>query len=268
MSYANAWLKWFNVIEGGAAGLSDRMIELGNLKHARDVLDVGTGIGEPAVSAARALSDGGRVLAIDPDLAMVEIARDRAERMGVSNINFTATDVESMSLTASSFDVVLARWSLMFVEDVAGTLRDLAEALRPGGRMIAAVWSSPSEVPALSLAKKAVHEHFGWPDSAYVLPRTFGLSDIGAMEQIFIEAGYLGVSTELFRVAYEFDSAASFIQYRIDVAGPLWDGMEDEPAEVRSAAFQAIEEALQPYRIAGGRYRIENHAYCIAGQVG
>ena len=67
MSYAKAWLKWFDVIEGGAAPLSARMIQLANLKRSHDVLDIGTGIGEPAVSVVLALDHDVRVLAIDRD---------------------------------------------------------------------------------------------------------------------------------------------------------------------------------------------------------
>jgi ubiquinone/menaquinone biosynthesis C-methylase UbiE len=63
--YAKAWLKWFDVIEQGAGPLSTRMIELADIGGADTVLDIGTGIGEPALCAAMRLDDNGRVLAID-----------------------------------------------------------------------------------------------------------------------------------------------------------------------------------------------------------
>ena len=75
------------------------------------------------------------------------------------------------------------------------------------------------------------------------------------------------VSIEPFPVAFEFASSASFIQYRTDVAGPLWEGMENEPTHVKRAAFKAIENAMQFYRVSSGHYRLVNHAYCIAGRV-
>jgi ubiquinone/menaquinone biosynthesis C-methylase UbiE len=267
MSYANAWLKWFDVIEKGAAPLSARMIELANLKRVHDVLDIGTGIGEPAVSAALALDHDARVLAIDRDPEMIAIARGRAKKFDVPNIDFEVADIESMDLAAYRFDAILARWSLMSVQDKLGVISKLAEALRPGGHLVAAAWASPSDVPALTLAKKAVYEHFGWPDSAYVLPKAFAMSDIGAMEQMFIDAGFHNVSTEPFPVSYQFASPASFIQYRLDVAGPLWEGMDIDSAEMKCAAFQAIEEAMQAYRISDNHYRLVNHAYCISGQI-
>jgi ubiquinone/menaquinone biosynthesis C-methylase UbiE len=267
MSYAKAWLKWFDVIEAGAAPLSAKMIELADLDRAHDVLDVGTGIGEPAISAALALDSGGRILGVDRDPAMISIAYDRAKESGATNIDFTVADIETMSLGERDFDAILARWSLMFVGDTLGTFRKLAKSLRPGGRLVVAAWAAPGDVPALTLAKKAVHEHFGWPDSTYVVPRAFALSDTKATERTFFDAGFSNVSIEPFPVAFEFASSASFIQYRTDVAGPLWEGMENEPTHVKRAAFKAIENAMQIHRVSSGHYRLVNHAYCIAGRV-
>ena len=34
------------------------------------------------------------------------------------------------------------------------------------------------------------------------------------------------------------------------------------------AGFEDFKLHLQPYRISGGHYRLVNHAYCIAGQIG
>jgi ubiquinone/menaquinone biosynthesis C-methylase UbiE len=268
MSYANAWLKWFDLIEKGASPLSARMIELADLKHAHDVLDIGTGIGEPAVSAALALGRDGRVLAIDRDPEMIAIARARAKEFDVPNIDFHVADVETIDLARYSFDAILARWSLMSAQDKPGVIAKLAEALRPGGHLVAAAWASPSDVPALTLAKKTICDHFGWPDSTYVLPKAFAMSDIGATEQLFIDAGFGNVSTKLLPVVYEFASPALFIQYRLDVAGPLWEGMDKDSEEVKDAAFQAIEEAMQPYRISDNQYRLVNRAYCVSGQIG
>ena len=50
---AASWEKWFHIIEGGAQGLSDRMVELAAIGPGARVLDVASGLGEPAVAAAR-----------------------------------------------------------------------------------------------------------------------------------------------------------------------------------------------------------------------
>jgi SAM-dependent methyltransferase len=42
-----------------------------------------------------------------------------------------------------AFDVVLACLSVMFVVDRAAAVREIARVLRPGGRIVAAVWAGP-----------------------------------------------------------------------------------------------------------------------------
>lgn len=268
MSYANAWLKWFDVIEQGAGPLSTRMIELADIGGADIVLDIGTGIGEPAVSAAMRLDDNGRVLAIDRDPSMIAIGQERAEARGVSNVEFVVSDVETMDLASCSLDAVLARWSMMFVGDLTGVLVKLARALRRGGHLVTVVWESPSEVPALSLAKCAVHRHFSWPEPTYGPHSSFALSDIAITKKLIVEAGFDNVYGERFAVSYEFASPADYIQNRLDLTGPIWEGMESDPMPVRRAAFSAIEEAMEPYRTSSGSYRMVNQAYCIAGRIG
>ena len=62
---AAAWDKWFHIIEGGAQALSDRMVALAAIGPGAQVLDVASGLGEPAVAAARRAGPSGRVLATE-----------------------------------------------------------------------------------------------------------------------------------------------------------------------------------------------------------
>ena len=133
MSYADHWLKWFHVIERGASGLSTRMLDLARAEEAVQLLDVGTGIGEPAITAATYMQNFGQVLAIDRDPIMIGLARARARARGVDNVDFVIADIDTLGLASASMDTILARWSLMFVGNLPVVLQDLARILRPGG---------------------------------------------------------------------------------------------------------------------------------------
>lgn len=267
MSYANAWLKWFDVIEGGAAPLTDRMLALSELKGGHHVLDIGTGLGEPALSAATRLDKAGHVLAVDRDPTMIDLARERAKERGVSNIEYRVADAETLDLSPNSLDVVFARWSLMFVADLDRLLSRLCKALRPGGKLIAVTWATADLVPALNLAKSTVQKHFNLDPAAQGQPKAFALSDCDATKRAFVQAGYREVSVDPFPVAYEFPSADAYIQYRLDVAGPLWDGLGTGSANPEQEARAAIEKAMQPYQVSKDTYRLVNRAYCFVGNV-
>ncbi len=54
---ATGWRKWWETFEKGAQHLSNRLVELSQIQPGHRVLDVATGIGEPAVTAAQHVED-------------------------------------------------------------------------------------------------------------------------------------------------------------------------------------------------------------------
>ena len=59
-------------------------VELADIKAGQLVLDVATGIGEPAVTAARKVGPTGKVVATDQAPLMLAIARERAAELGLT----------------------------------------------------------------------------------------------------------------------------------------------------------------------------------------
>lgn len=77
---ANNWQKWWKTIERGAEKGSRRLIELAEIKPGSKVLDIATGIGEPAITSANQVgnSNSGNVLATDISSQMLSLAIQRA----------------------------------------------------------------------------------------------------------------------------------------------------------------------------------------------
>ena len=258
MSYADNWLKWFHVIERGASSLSSRMLDLAHAEEAVKLLDVGTGIGEPAISAATYMQSFGQVVAIDRDPIMIGLARARARAREIDNVEFIVADLDTLGFASESMDTILARWSLMFVNNLPATMADLARILRPGGYFAAGCWSTADKVPALSLAKRAAYNYFDWTQPP--VSSAFSLADSKALKLAFSKAGFGDIQYEAVPVIYEFDSVNDYIQNRLDLTGPLWDDMESTPSKLRREAYAAIEKAMQKYKTPGGTYRFENQA--------
>jgi ubiquinone/menaquinone biosynthesis C-methylase UbiE len=151
----------------------------------RRLLDIGTGIGEPAIAAAFAAGPRGGVLAIDSDPEMIAIARERATVEKLSNIEFVIRRVEEMLVPLGSVDAVLCRWSLMFVDDLEATLPSLRRVLRSGGRLVVATRGPPDRVPALSLTRTVVHDYFGVEPPLYGQKTAFAISDSDRLAEAF-----------------------------------------------------------------------------------
>lgn len=54
---AAGWWRWWPTMEAGSAQLNRRLLEMAGLGEGMRVLDVATGIGEPALSAAMFFAD-------------------------------------------------------------------------------------------------------------------------------------------------------------------------------------------------------------------
>ena len=137
---ANGMKTWWPVLEEGGQKLSDILVDLAGVNPGSKVLDVATGIGEPAVTAARCVQPNGKVLATDISPEMLAIGRERAEKLGLQHIiEFRESDAESLKPSDKSFDAVLCRLGLMFLPNLPPALRIFHNALVSGGKIAAAV---------------------------------------------------------------------------------------------------------------------------------
>src|SRR5689334_12609359 len=85
-SVAPAWKKWWSVIEAGAQSVNEKLVDLARIEPGARVLDVATGLGEPALTAARRAGPRGNVLGVDLSAAMLELARERARAAGIAHV--------------------------------------------------------------------------------------------------------------------------------------------------------------------------------------
>ena len=265
-SSAAAWEKWFPIIERGARGLSDRMVERAAIGPGSRVLDVASGMGEPAVAAARRAGPSGHVLATDHSEEMLGHGRKRAEKLGLGNIEFRRMDAQALDVPEAAFDAVLCRWGLMFLPDLDGALAGFRRCLKPGGRLAAVVWGPAGRVPSVGLGARVIHAHLGLapPDEGAGTP--FALSDVAAFERRVADAGFEDVTGEWFEVSYAFDSAEHFTQFRRDLSRPLIERMAAFPTEIQEAAWAALTEAARDFETPGGTLRLDNAAYCVSAR--
>ena len=111
------------------------------IKHARiragqRVLDVGSGTGVAAVTAARA---GATVNALDLTPALIEHARKNAALAGV-DVQFKEGDVEALPYEDASFDVVISQFGHMFAPRPDVAIAEMLRVLKRGGTIAFSTW--------------------------------------------------------------------------------------------------------------------------------
>ncbi|HEU0174047.1 MAG TPA: methyltransferase domain-containing protein [Blastocatellia bacterium] len=117
-----------------------RTVERLSLLPGAHVLDVCSGSGASALPAAERVAPDGYVLAVDLAKGLLDLARAKAGRRGLSNIEFRVGDFEELGLPDNSFDAVICVFGIFFVPDMSRAVGELWRMVRPGGQLAITTW--------------------------------------------------------------------------------------------------------------------------------
>ncbi len=261
---AAGWKRWWPTFERSAQIVNDRLVELADVRAGNRVLDIATGSGEPALTAARAVGPSGRVVAVDMSPGMLAIARERIDAAGLTNVDLVESDAESLRLDAHSFDAALCRWGLMFMPDLDGVMRALHRALKPGARFATAVWSHADKVPMLALARDAIRRITGIVPPPNAL-EPMRLADPSILERALAAAGFHDVKIERLIVTFEFPSADAFADFRGQIGGTR-AALSKMPPEVARNVREAVVASAREFADGSGSVQLVNEAICFGAR--
>lgn len=263
---ASGWKQHWAIWERAAQHVNARLVELARVDAGHRVLDIATGLGETAFTAARRVGPAGRVIATDIAPEMLDLAQAGARMLGLQNIEFREMDADAPDLPERTFHAILCRWGLMFLPHLSTALGELRRVLVPGGRFAAAVWGAPERAPALSLPMGIIRQSLALPPPPAGTPGAFSLADAGVLERTFTDAGFAEVHTERLTVTLEYASVEEFIQERQATSASTRVMLAEVPAAEQAAIWRAVAAAVQPYATGQGGLRMPNDALCVVGQ--
>jgi len=228
--------------------VSERMVH--DLKAGQRVLDVASGTGEPALSAAQRVGPSGSVLGLDFVPEMLDFAREKAEKRGLKNVEFRVSDGEAIDVPAGTFDAATMRFGLMFMPDPHACLSAMHRALKPGGSLAIACWAGPDENPWTSLVGDVLRRHLDVPAPPPGAPGLFAFADPQRLRTALTGAGFHDVKVEplAFTMA-DFPTGEAFISYQLDLVGPMAQLFAKLP-EAKQAAVK--DEMAREVERAGG----------------
>lgn len=112
--------------------LTEDVLRRAGLRRGMHVLDIGSGVGDVSVLAAKMVGSDGAVLGIDKAASSIEIATRRVAALGLQNICFEQSDLVEFA-TDRTFDAIVGRFVLSYIPDRSAVLRRLTRNLKPGG---------------------------------------------------------------------------------------------------------------------------------------
>jgi SAM-dependent methyltransferase len=117
--------------------VAGQLVSFAGIASGENVLDVGTGTGVVAITAARA---GARVTGLDLTPELLDQARENARIAEIEHIAWTEGDAEDLPYPDASFDVVTSQFGHMFAPRPEIAAREMRRVLKSGGRIAFATW--------------------------------------------------------------------------------------------------------------------------------
>ncbi len=264
-SVADAWQRWWPTFEASAQIVSDRLVSLAGIRPGSHVLDFGTGIGEPALTAAKVVGPTGSVLGVDMASRMVEHARERAESLGLANAEFVVCDAAELDAERlgrpDGFDAAVSRWGLMLAPDPVDTARRIRGLMAPGALFAAAVWASAAEVPFIALVRTVVGEFVDLPPTDPDAPGPFRLGTPDALRTVLVDAGYQQVEIEDVEACFVFDSGEHYTKFSSELSSSLRLLLAEATEATASKILSAIAARAEDFR-EGDKIVLHNRALC------
>ncbi len=246
---ASGWGKRADRVRDWGMPVSAAMVDGLALRPGQRVLELAAGPGDTGFMAAklirqpddpRAARSGeagcragvrdGTLVSSDGAQPMVDVARARAARAGIDNVEFSQLELEWIDLPTASVDAVICRWGIMLIVDPAAAAQETRRVLRAGGRAAFAVWDSPERNPWATIPSRAMIAlgHAQPPDPE--APGMFRLAGEGRLQELLEAAGFVEVTVQAVALERHYTELDGYIEETVDMS-PMFSATFHELGE-------------------------------------
>lgn len=218
------------------------------------VLDVGCGTGVTTEPCARAVLPGGHVTGVDISQPMLDAARRRMAERGIGNVTLLLADAQVHAFPPAAFDLLTSRCGLMFFADPTAAFKNLFAALKPGGRLCAAVWANLAENTHWKIPFEIAVRHLGPPaPSPPHAPGPHVFGDRDYLRAVLTGAGFADAAIEPRQFHLHGENAAVLAEH-VGMFGAVQRLMDEKGADAaaRQAIIKETEAAFAAFAGDGG----------------
>jgi SAM-dependent methyltransferase len=251
------WVQYRQIVSGGLEPHGSEALRLHPPAPGERVLDIGCGFGDTTRQIAELVGPGGSVLGFDISAPLVELAREEAAEQRLANVEYVAGDLQVAELERR-FDYAFSRMGAMFFASPVTALRNVREALRPGGRLCMVVWRRKLDNDWVHRAEQVVERFLaveGASEDPAFTPGPFSMADADVASQILVEAGFEQISFRRCDLAVEIgmdlDQAVEFAM-ALGPAGAAMRQAGEEAERLRPEISAALREGLADFQTPNG----------------
>jgi SAM-dependent methyltransferase len=239
-SVAPGWEANAGFVDEQLALATEALLDAARIGEGDRVLDLAAGPGGAGLAAAQRVGSTGRVVLSDVAAEMVAVAARRAS--ADAQVSTAVFDQSAIDFGDASFDAVINRHGLMFVEDPARTVAEAVRVLRAGGRYAVMTWDRREANPWLGLVLDAVSAQFGVPFPPPNVRGPFSLDTPDVLTSVLRDGGLEDVTVDAMSTPMHAASLGEWRERVPKLAGPLAILLAGMEANVRDAI---VERAMQ-----------------------
>jgi ubiquinone/menaquinone biosynthesis C-methylase UbiE len=246
------FLRFRHIVTTGLGAHGEKALELFPPKPGQRVLDVGCGFGDTTQRIAGLVGAEGEAVGVDAAVRFIEAARAEADEAGVANVRFAVADIETTSFD-ERFDHAFSRMGTMFFANPVWALRNVREALAPGGRLVMVVWRRRIDNDWLYRAQTIVEGIVERPqeyDEPTCGPGPFSMADADTTSEVLLSAGFADVTFQRcdipILIGNDIDEALDLVM-SLGPAGEILRLAGDRAAHLHDQVNAALRDGLAEY---------------------
>jgi SAM-dependent methyltransferase len=244
---SQGWGRQADGVRDAAMPVSVWMLDHASPQPGQTVLELAAGPGDTGFMAAERIKPGGTLISSDAVAGMLDVARERAQELGVDNVEFKQLQLEWIDQPAASVDVVLVKWAVMLLLDPGAALRECRRVLKPGGRLVIAVWDSAERNPWATIPQRALIELGHVEPPATGAPGMFALADPARLRELLEDAGLFDIEIEPVEMPRSYSSVTAWVGETIDLSRVFkstWLQLSDEQRRELRARIAELAEGF------------------------
>ena len=268
----DVWTEYRDVVAEGVSGHGERALAANPPRTGHRVLDIGCGLGDTTVRLAGLVGPAGHAHGVDVAERMIERAIAEAAAAGIANVTYAACDVEATKLDRT-FDYAFSRMGTMFFANPVRALRNVREALVPGGLLNMVVWRRKLDNVFMHRAELVVAEYLDEPDESYAPrcgPGPFSMANADTVTDVLVHAGFEDVRLARqdlpYKIGNDLEQAVAFNMALGPAAEVLrmWGNRVDE---IRPRIAADLREALAGYVVDDGAVVAPSSTWAVTARV-
>jgi SAM-dependent methyltransferase len=243
------FVKYRHIVVAGLKQFGDEAMRLYPPPPGGRVLDIGCGFGDSTQQLAELMGPEGFAVGVDAAPRFIRAARAEAEQARVGNVRFDVMDVERAVFT-DRFDFAFSRMGTMFFANPVAALRNVREALLPGGRLVMVVWRAKEENEWFIRAQRITERFVTKPDDhdePTCGPGPFSMANADTTSGILVSAGFEDITLRRcdlpFKGGDDLDEAVA-LAMDIGPAGEIIRLQGERAAHLHEPIREALREGI------------------------